>query len=56
VVVDCTGARIVMIPPDLVEKFIPRDRAFGILGQELERLEFLCCNRDVSASTSDLRL
>ena len=49
-------ARVVKVTPNFAEKFIPRDRAFGVLGQELQCLEFLCGDRDFLASTDDLCL
>src|SRR5579864_286084 len=48
--------RVVLVHPNFIEKFIPRDHALGVLRQELQCLEFLCGDRDLLAATSDLRL
>jgi len=56
VVVHRARARVVLVPPDFIEEFVPRDRALSVLGQELECLEFLCGDFDLLASTGDFGL
>ena len=50
----CAG--VVLVPPDFIEQFISRDHAFGILRQELQRLEFLSSNYNLLTGPSNLRL
>jgi hypothetical protein len=41
VIIHGAGGWVIVVSPDLVEKFIARDYALGILDHEFQRLEFL---------------
>jgi len=41
VIVDGPGRRIILVSPNLVQQFVTADDPFGVLHQELKRLEFL---------------
>jgi len=50
----CAG--VALVPPNFIEKFIPRDHALGVVCQKLQCLEFLWSKYDLLACTSDLGL
>src|SRR5581483_1037828 len=56
VIVDSPGGRVVLISPNLVQKFVPGDDALGIMDKEFQRLELLCGQNNRRAVAHDFHL